>query len=46
MNPGRTVFAQLAELLPRQAFENAVDPYRGRRRARGLSPMDQLMTGH
>ena len=43
MNTGRTVFAQLAELLPRRAFENAVDRYRGQRRARALSCMDQLL---
>ena len=43
MNPGRTVFAQLAELLPRRAFENAVDRYRGGRRVRALSCMDQLL---
>ena len=27
MNQGRTVFAQLVELLPRRAFENAVERY-------------------
>ena len=43
MNPGRTVFAQLAELLPRRAFENAVSRYRGDRRVRALSCMDQLL---
>jgi hypothetical protein len=43
MNPGRTVFAQLTELLPRRAFENAVARYRGQRRVRALSCMDQLL---
>lgn len=43
MNQGRTVFAQLVELLPRRAFENAVSRYRGERRVRALSCMDQLL---
>jgi DDE family transposase/uncharacterized protein DUF4372 len=43
MNQGRSVFAQLAELLPRRAFENAVSRYRGDRRVRALSCMDQLL---
>jgi hypothetical protein len=43
MNPGRTVFAQLVELLPRRAFDNAVSRYRGDRRVRALSCMDQLL---
>lgn len=43
MNSGRTVFAQLIELLPRRAFENAVQRYRGDRRVRTLSCMDQLL---
>jgi len=43
MNSGRTVFAQLVELLPRRAFENAVSRYRGDRRLRALSCMDQLL---
>ena len=43
MNSGRTVFAQLVELLPRRAFENAVKRYRGDRRLRALSCMDQLL---
>lgn len=43
MNQGRSVFAQLVELLPRRAFENAVARYRGDRRVRSLSCMDQLL---
>ena len=42
MNHGRSVFAQLVELFPRRAFENAVSRYRGDRRVRALSCMDQL----
>lgn len=43
MNQGRAVFAQLADLLPRRAFENAVSRYGGERRVRSLSCMDQLL---
>jgi hypothetical protein len=43
MNHGRSVFAQLTELLPRRALENAVSRYRGDRRVRNLSCMDQLL---
>jgi hypothetical protein len=43
MNQGRAVFAQLAELLPRRAFDNAVARYRGDRRVRSLTCMDQLL---
>lgn len=46
MNEGRTVFAQLLDLLPRRAFERAVTRHRvggGRRRALTLSVMDQLL---
>jgi hypothetical protein len=43
MNHGRCVFAQLVELLPRRAFENAVSRYGGDRRLRNLSCMDQLL---
>lgn len=43
MNPGRTVFAQFVELLPRRAFENAVVRYGGQRRVRSFSCMDQLL---
>jgi IS4 transposase len=44
MNQGRCVFAQLTELLPRRAFENAVVRRRGDRRVRSLSCMDQLLS--
>lgn len=43
MNQGRSVFAQLVELLPRRSFSNAVRRYRGERRVRALSCMDQLL---
>ena len=43
MNSGRTLFAQLLDLLPRRAFENAVERYGGHRRVRSLSCMDQLL---
>ena len=43
MNAGRSIFAQLAELLPRRAFDNAVARYRGDRRVRSFSCMDQLL---
>ena len=43
MNAGRTVFAQLMDLLPRRAFESAVERYDGRARPCRLSSMDQLL---
>ena len=43
MNQGRSVFAQLVELLPRRAFESAVARYRGNHRVRSLSCMDQAL---
>ena len=43
MNQGQTVFAQVVELLPRGTFANAVRRYRGQRRVRTLSCMDQLL---
>jgi hypothetical protein len=43
MNTGRTVFAQVMELLPRRAFDSAVERYAGDRRVRRLSCMDQLL---
>jgi hypothetical protein len=44
MNIGRTVFAQVLELLPRRAFELAVERHRTRgRRPLTLSCMDQLL---
>jgi hypothetical protein len=43
MNLGRTVFAQLLELLPRRAFELGVERYRTSGRPLTLSCMDQLL---
>ena len=43
MNQGRSLFAQVVELLPRRAFDNAVQRYQGDRRVRQLSCMDQLL---
>lgn len=43
MNQGRAVFAQVIELLPRRAFDNAVARYGGDRRVKTLSCMDQLL---
>ena len=43
MNHGRTIFAQLVELLPRKAFDLAVRRYDGQHRVRALSCMDQLL---
>jgi hypothetical protein len=43
MNVGRTVFAQLLELLPRRAFDLAVERHHGQQRVRDFSCMDQLL---
>lgn len=43
MNQGRTVFAQLLDLLPRRAFELAVARHRTSGRPLTLSVMDQLL---
>jgi hypothetical protein len=43
MNTGRTVFAQLLELLPRRTFELAVSRYDGEKKVRLCSCMDQLL---
>jgi hypothetical protein len=43
MNTGQTVFAQILELLPRRAFELAIERYRGDRKLRQFSCMDQLL---
>jgi len=43
MNSGRTVFAQLLELLPRRAFESAIQRYAGHKKLRRFSCMDQLL---
>ncbi len=43
MNAGRTVFAQLLDLLPRRAFDLAAERYHTRARPLRLSCMDQLL---
>jgi len=43
MNTGRTVFAQLLELLPRRAFQSAIQRYGGEKKLRRFSCMDQLL---
>jgi hypothetical protein len=43
MNTGRTIFAQLLELLPRRAFDSAIERYGGHRKRRHFSCMDQLL---
>jgi len=43
MNQGRTVFAQLLDLLPRRALERAVERHRFGGRPLVLSVMDQLL---
>jgi IS4 transposase len=43
MNAGRTVFAQLLDLLPRRAFDLAIERYRAHARPLRLSCMDQLL---
>ncbi len=43
MNAGRTVFAQLMDSLPRREFSQCVERYRGNRRVRTFSCMDQFL---
>jgi IS4 transposase len=43
MNSGRTVFAQLLELLPRRAFDLAIARYGGDKKLRRFSCNDQLL---
>src|SRR4051794_37430498 len=43
MNAGRTIFAQLFDLLPRRAFDLAVERYRTHGRPLRLSCKDQLL---
>jgi len=43
MNHGRTVFAQVVELLPRKAFDLAVTRYGGQSHVRSFSCMDQFL---
>jgi DDE family transposase/uncharacterized protein DUF4372 len=43
MNTGRTVFSQLLDLLPRRAFDLAIERYQGDKKLRRFSCMDQLL---
>jgi hypothetical protein len=43
MNQGRTVFAQLADQLPRHEFNRCVERYRGNHRIRSMSCWDQYL---
>lgn len=43
MDPGKLVFAQLMEFLPRHEFNTCVRRYGGDRRARGFSCRDQFL---
>jgi IS4 transposase len=43
MNSGRTVFAQLFDFLPKHEFNKCVQRYRGHRRLRKFSCLDQLL---
>jgi hypothetical protein len=40
---GRTVFAQVLDLIPRRAFERCVARYRGGHRVHSFSCYDQLL---
>src|ERR1700674_4567454 len=43
MNSGRTVFAQLFDFLPKHEFNKGIHRYRGHRRLRDFSCLDQLL---
>lgn len=43
MEPGRLVFAQLMDFLPRHEFDTCVRRYQGNRRPRGFSCRDQFL---
>src|SRR5947209_20222763 len=43
MTPGKLVFAQLMDLLPRHDFDACVQRYGGDRRPRGFSCRDQFL---
>lgn len=43
MEPGRLVFAQLMDFLPRHEFDSCVRRYHGKRRPRGFSCRDQYL---
>jgi hypothetical protein len=44
MNPGSTVFAQLMDFLPLKAFHRCVDRYKGNKRIRSFSCLDQFLS--
>jgi len=44
MNEGRTIFAQLMDSLPRSDFNQCVRRYKGNRRVRAFSCLDQFLT--
>ena len=43
MNEGRTVFAQLMDVLPKYEFDKCVRRYRGDHRVRTLSAYEQFL---
>ena len=43
MNSGRTVFAQLFDFLPKHEFNKCIQRYRGHRRLRKFSCLDQFL---
>ncbi len=43
MNQGRTIFAQLADQLPKHEFNRCVERYRGNHRIRSMSCWDQYL---
>jgi len=43
MNSGRTVFAQLLDFLPKHEFNKCIERYRGHRRLRSFSCLDQFL---
>ncbi len=44
MKPGRTVFSQLMDFLPKHEFRRCVDRYRGNYRVRSFSCLDQFFS--
>src|ERR1700680_2253595 len=43
MNAGRTVFAQLLDFLPKHEFNKCIRRYKGHRRIRNFSCLDQFL---
>ena len=43
MNSGRTVFAQILDLLPKHEFNKCIQRYQGHRRLRSFSCLDQFL---